>query len=77
MNYIISEIAMKHLTLAQVKALASLDGWKADEIIVGVDYTISSKSDDDNRWMYAIARNNKWMSNIMVFGISPDGAIHS
>lgn len=77
MNYIVSQNAMKVMTLAQVVSLRSLDGWRAHTIDVSEDFPTSpDSSHGEGSFLLAVPRKSNGDS-IYVIGIAPNGDMHS
>lgn len=76
MVYEVTELAMKHLTIAQVKALASLDGWRANRIYVECGHMT-------NEGTFMVARVSRRPDGAEVFStmvtieIAPSGVMRS
>ena len=80
--YDVSQNAMKVLTQSQVKALASLDNWNADKIVVHTDFTVESPDTQHGTGTFVSAlvyRNREHNGNepVIVIGIAPNGDMHS
>jgi hypothetical protein len=83
LEYIVTQHAMKVINLAQVKALASLDGWAANgkptRIQVSHDY---DSNKEPGSYLYCQVQHEKQSppfsyETTYVIGIAPDGSMHS
>jgi hypothetical protein len=82
MDYVLSQNVMKVITEAQVKALASLDGWRADRITVNVDFKVDTPATQHGKGTALVACVYRYKEAgdrfpVFVCGVMPNGDMHS